>query len=55
MIQITVPDKPQKVCDSCGSHDNVQFIKVGEPEAMRSIALCKKCRNYLCKLINERG
>lgn len=54
MIQITVPDKPQKVCDSCGSHDNVQFIRVGTAEATCSIALCKRCRNYLCKLISER-
>lgn len=54
MIQIVVPDKPQKVCDSCGGHDNVQFIKIGAPDAMHSFALCKRCRNYLYKLI-ERG
>ena len=54
MIQIVAPDKPQKVCDNCGSHDNVQFIKVGDYGAMHSTALCKRCRNYLCKLISER-
>lgn len=53
MIQIVVPDKTQKVCDSCGGHDDVKFIKVGEPEAMRSTALCKKCLNYLCKIIKD--
>lgn len=51
MIQIVAPDKPQKVCDNCGGHDNVQFIKIGAPEAMHSIALCKRCCNYLYKLM----
>lgn len=55
MIQLVAPDKPQKICDNCGSHDNVKFIRIGEPEAVRSIALCKRCRDHLCKLINEKG
>lgn len=55
MIQIATPDKKQKVCNNCGSHDNIQFIKVGDSDAMRSFALCKRCRSYLCKLINEKG
>lgn len=55
MIEIVAPNKPQKVCDNCGGYDNVQFIKVGDSDAMRSFALCKRCRIYLCKLINEKG
>lgn len=53
MIKIEASNIPQKVCDNCGNNGDVKFIKVGESEAMRSIALCKKCCNYLCKLINE--
>ena len=51
MIKIVAPNKPQKVCDNCGSHENVQFIKIGSPDAMCSFALCKRCREHLCKLM----
>ena len=54
MIKIEAPNIRQKVCDNCGSHDDVKFIKVGKDEAMHSFALCKKCRNYLCKIINDK-
>lgn len=54
MIQIVAPDKKQKVCDSCGGHDDVKIIKIGDSDAMHSFALCKSCREHLCKLINEK-
>ncbi len=51
MIKIEASNMKQKVCDNCGGHDGIKFIKVGEPEVIRSFALCKKCRNHLCKVI----
>lgn len=53
MKKITASNIQQKVCDNCGGHDDAKFIKVGEPDARHSFALCKKCRNYLCKIIND--
>ena len=53
MIKIEDSNVRQKVCDSCGNNDDVKFIKVGEPEEMRSFALCRKCREYLCKIVKN--